>query len=161
MATYTQVFHTGTKWIEVTYEPILDNEGNLTGHNKEISRRQITVFGIFDDKKVLDEAIENINTFRNVMRQELYKLDGFKDEEVLYKAYSSYGTETLSNSVIQYLKDRNLVVISYKGYDIEKGQDVTETIVFKCYERELEGEENCKIYTITLSCLDRYLINIS
>ena len=159
MATYTQVFHTGTKWIEVTYEPILDSEGNLTGHNKEIARHQITVFGIFDDKKVLDEAIANIDAFRTVMRQDIYKLDGFKDEVVLYKSYS-YGVGSLADTVIQYLKDRDLVVVSYEKYDVEKGQDVTETIAFKCYERALEGEANCKIYTITLSCWDRYLVGV-
>jgi hypothetical protein len=159
MATYTQVFHTGTKWIEVTYEPILDDKGNLTGHNREISRRQITVFGIFDDKKVLDEAIANIDAFRTVMRQDIYRLDGFKDEMILYKSYS-YGADSLANNVIQYLKDRNLVVVSYDKYDVDKGQDVTETIVFKCYERELEGEADCKIYTITLSCWDRYLVGV-
>lgn len=159
MSTCTQVFHTGKKWIEVAYSPILNEEGNPTGHYEELSRRQIIVFGIFDDKDTLLRALENINVFRNSMRNRLYQLSGFKDETIIYQAYSANeAANSLSNEVIQYLKDKNLVILEHIPYN--PADEKSSTIIFKGYIREQEGEEDCPIYTIKLSCLDKEVTQV-
>lgn len=158
MSTYTQVFHTGKQWIEITYSPILNDNGEPTGHYEELSRRQIIIFGLFDDEQTLNNAIENISLYRNVMRNDLYLLSGFQDETIIYRAYRA-DADSLSNQVIQYLKDRHLVAIEHIPFDPMDAD--SNTITFKCYIREQEGEKDCPIHTIILSCLDEKVISVA
>lgn len=153
---YTQVFHTGEQWIEITYTPILNDEGLPTGHYKELSRKQIIVFGLFDNEVALQGAIDNITIFRNVTRNNLYALTGFNEDPIIIQAYSP-NAQNLATVVIDYLKNNHLVVTSFQKFIENKH----EKIEFECYVRELEGKPEKQIYKIVLKPFDNYVIRVT
>lgn len=153
---YTQVFHTGEQWIEITYTPILNDEGLPTGHYKELSRRQIIIFGLFDNEVTLQNAMDNIAIFRNATRNNLYTLTGFDKDPIVIQAYHS-NAQNLATMVIDYLKNHHLVVTSFQKFVEHEHEEIE----FECYVRELEGKPEKQIYRIVLKPFDKYVIKVT
>ena len=155
-AEYTQVFYTGEQWVEITYKPILNDDGSLSGHYEELSRRQIIDFGIFDDETTLNNAIANIIIFRTAMRNSFYTLSGFKDIRLIFQAYN-INAQDLGVTVINFLREQHLVVTKFTEFVQYKH----ETIEFECYVRELEGKPEKKTYILKLEPFDDSIIRVA
>lgn len=153
---YTQVFYTGEQWVEITYKPILNDNGSLSGHYEELSRRQIIDFGLFDDEVTLNDAIANILIFRGSTRNDFYTLSGFKDIRLIFQAYN-VGASDLAATVINFLREQHLVITEFTKFVAHEH----ETIEFKCYVRELEGKPEQKIYTLKLESFDDSIIKVA
>lgn len=77
----TGTFYNGKEWIAITSEEILDNNGNPTGHYKEIGREYINESGVFDDIDIMDAASQMIADFKASERSGNY---------LLYSPYHQY-----------------------------------------------------------------------
>lgn len=122
----TQEFYNGREWMLITSEVLYNDKGEPTGHYKELSREYITKLGIFDNEVVANQAISNIQSLRNNLRNDYYLLSGENYFE-LYRAYQYGYWDNIGYAVIDFFRKNSIIVDEYLVED--------EQIVFTCHTR--------------------------